>query len=248
MMKTLLRASALALLLTATALAGPPAQAAAAPAQADSAFHATTLSLDAFGETRVRPDMATINLGVTSDAKTAAAALAANGQQMTAVMAALRTAGIAAKDIQTSNLSLNAQYVYEQNQSPRLTGYQASNQLTVTVHDLDRLGAAVDATVSAGANAVSGINLGLNDPLAAENAAREQAVRALAAKADLYARATGYRVGRLVSLSEGGGYAPSPPVPMLRAVRASAKASDTVVSAGELNVRIDVSGLYELTR
>jgi uncharacterized protein YggE len=246
-MKTFLRAAALGLLLTATAAAGALAQP-NSPGQPDCLFCATTLSLDAFGETHVRPDMATINLGVTTSAKTAAAALAANGQQMSGVMAALKVAGIAAKDIQTSNLNLNPQYAYEQNQPPRLTGYQASNQVTVTVHDLSLLGAAVDATVGAGANEVSGVNLGLNDPLAAENAAREQAVRALTAKADLYARATGYRVGRLVSLSEGGGYAASSPVPMLRGIHSNAMVSETVVSAGEMKVRIDVSGLYELTR
>ena len=130
-------------------------------------------------------------------------------------MAALKKAGIAAKDIQTSGLNLSPQYVYEQNQPPRLTGYQASNQVTVTVHDLTKLGAAVDATVNAGANQVNGISFGLNDPTAAENAAREDAVKALQAKADLYAKATGYRIGRLVSLSEGGGYTPQPPMPMM---------------------------------
>jgi uncharacterized protein YggE len=166
---------------------------------------------------------------------------------MTEVMAALRKAGIAAKDIQTSGLNLNPQYVYEQNVPPRLTGYQASNQVTVIVHDLMKLGAAVDATVSAGANQVNGISFGLNDPTAAENAARQDAVKALQAKADLYAKATGYRIGRLVSLSEGGGYTPRPPMPMV-AYASKREAMDTPVSAGELNVRIEVSGLYELTR
>jgi len=251
-MKTLFGAAALGLSMTIAAAGQSLAQSAAAgapPAAADSLFRATTLNLSAYGETRVQPDMASISLGVTAEAKTAAEAMAADAQRMSQVMAALKAAGIPAKDIQTSNLNLNAQYAYAQNEQPRLTGYQASNQVTVVIHDLARLGAAVDATVNAGANQVNGISFGLNDPTAAENAARQQAVRALTAKADLYARATGYRVGRLVSLSEGGGYAPAPPMPlMVTAMKRGGMAAETPVSGGELQVRIDITGLYELSR
>jgi uncharacterized protein YggE len=245
-MKTFLRAGALALLLTAGA--APAALAQAAPPAADTMFRATTLNLAAFGETRLAPDMATINLGVMTQARTAVDAMQANATRMAQVMATLKKAGIAAKDIQTSGLNLNPQDVYEQNVPPRLTGYQASNQVTVIVHDLARLGAAVDATVTAGANQVNGVSFGLNDPTAAENAAREDAVKALQAKADLYARATGYRVSRLVSLSEGGGYSVPPPMPMMAAQMKREAMADTSVSPGELRVRVDVSGLYELTR
>jgi uncharacterized protein YggE len=105
----------------------------------------------------------------------------------------------------------------------------------------------VDATVSAGANQVGGISFGLADPTAAENAARQAAVKALAAKADLYAQATGYRVLRLVSLSEGGGVTPPQPIPMV-AMAARFEKAETPVAPGEVRVRIDVTGLYELTR
>lgn len=247
-MKTFLGAAALGLLLTAGAPGAGLAQTSAPTAAADSLFRATTLNLAAFGETRAQPDMASLNLGVTTDARTAAEAMAANARRMTQVMAALKAAGIAARDIQTSNLNLSAQYAYDQGQPPRLTGYQAANQVTVVVHDLARLGAAVDATVSAGVTQVNGISFGLNDPTAAENAAREQAVRALAAKADLYARATGYRVTRLVSLGEGGGYAPSPPMPLMMSAMKRGVVAETPVAGGELMVRIDISGLYEMSR
>jgi hypothetical protein len=249
-MNTFVRAGVLGLALAAGGFAVARAEIAppsTTPGPAAAAFGATTLSLGAYGETKIAPDMASINLGVQADAKTAAAAMAADAQRMTAVLAALKAAGVAAKDIQTSGLTLNAQYAYEQNLPPRLTGYQAANQVTVTVHDLARLGAAVDAVVGAGANQVNGISFGLNDPTAAENAAREAAVKALAAKADLYARATGYRVSRLVSLSEGGGYA-APPQPMAMMRMMKAEAVSTPVSPGELNVRIEVTGLYELAR
>jgi uncharacterized protein YggE len=241
-MKTPTRAAVLALMLAATALsAAPPALA------QDAQFRATTLNLSADGEVRLPPDMATITLGVSTQAPAAQAAMAANASQMTAVTAALRRQGVADKDIQTSNINLNAQYQYADNQPPKLTGYQASNQVSIRVNDLARLGPSLDAVVAAGANQVQGISFGLKEPQAAEDQARVRAAKALAAKADLYAGATGYHVGRLITLSESGGYSPAPPMPMMAAAR-FAKTESTPVSAGELSVRIEVSGQYELTR
>ncbi|HEX7887662.1 MAG TPA: SIMPL domain-containing protein [Phenylobacterium sp.] len=247
-MKTPIHAAALGLVLMAS-VAVPAALAQAPPPAADTMFRATTLNLSAYGETKVAPDMASITLGVMTEGKTAVEAMQANAGRMGAVVASLRKAGISDKDIQTSNLNLNPQYRYQENQPPQLVGYQASNNVTVTVRDLKKLGPAVDATVSAGANQVQGISFGLQDPTTAENAAREAAVKALGAKADLYARATGYKVSRLVSLSEGGGYAPQPPMPMaMYAKRGEMADAGTSISGGELKVRIDVSALYELTR
>ena len=243
-MKSLLRASALGLLLVSSA--GSAALAQSAPA-ADTIFQATTLNLSAYGEVRVVPDMASIGMGVVTEAATAAGALRANAAQMNKVMAALKAAGIAAKDIQTSGLSLNAQYDYVENQPPKLRAYQASNQVTVVIQDLTKLGAAVDATVNAGANQVNGISFGVKNPEAAENAAREAAARALMAKADLYARVTGYKVSRLVSLSESGGYSAPQPMPMMAMARMD-KAESTPVAAGEMRIRVDVSGVYQLAR
>jgi uncharacterized protein YggE len=251
MTKTARRPAAPLAAIALPALVGALLLGAAAPAlaQTDAAFKATTFSLSAYGETRVAPDMATINLGVQTDAPTAAEALKANGARMNQVMAALKKAGIAERDIQTSNLNLNAQYAYEQNQPPKLTGYQASNQVTITVRDLAKLGASVDATVNAGANTVNGISFGLADPRAAEDAARLEAVKALQAKAALYARATGYKDMRLVNLNEGGGYTPAPPpVPMMAFAAKREMADSTSVAAGELKVRIDVNATYEMTK
>lgn len=245
-MKTPIRTGALAgLLLAASALAAPAAALAQAPAQ-DRAFEATTLSLTADGETEVTPDQATINLGVQTAAPTAAQAMAQNAQQMTAVFAALRRAGLADRDIRTANLNLSAQYAYPQNKPPELTGYQATNEVAITVNDLARLGPVIDAVTAAGANQVNGISFGLKDPSAAEDAARLAAVKALAAKAQLYAGATGYHVARLVNLAEGGGEAPVPIRPM--AMAKMALAAPTPVSAGQMTVRVSVSGLYELAR
>jgi uncharacterized protein YggE len=247
-MKSLINAAALSLALAAGPLAAGQALAQPSPAAADAAFRATTLSLSAHGETRVAPDMATINLGVVGEGQSAAAALSANSAKMNRVMAALRKGGIADKDIQTSGLNLNPQYVYVQNEPARLSGYQASSQVTVTVRDLARLGPAVDATVGAGADQVNGVSFALADPSAAEDAARLEAVKALAAKAELYAKATGHKVLRLVSLNEGGGYTPAPPPMPVMAMARMEKADATAVAPGELRVRIDVSAVYELAR
>jgi len=245
-MKTLMHAAALGMAL-ATVAAAPAARAQAVPEAAGTLWKATTLNLSATGEICVAPNMASINLGVLTEGNTAAEALAANATRMTLVMATLKKAAFAEKDIQTSNLSVNPQYRYVENQAPVLIGYQVSNQVTVVVRDLKKLGAAVDATVNAGANQVNSISLGLSDPSAAENAAREGAVRALTAKADLYARATGYRILRLITLSEGGSDSPQP-VPMVAmAMRSEAKGSSPV-SGGDLSVRMDITGVYELTR
>jgi len=211
----------------------------------DAAFRATTFNLSAVGETAIAPDMATITLGVQTEGASAAAALSANGSAMNKVIAALKKAGVAERDIQTSNLNVNPQYVYEENKPARLTGYQASNQVTILARDLSKLGQTVDAAASAGANTVSGISFGLQNPQKAEDEARIKAVAALKAKSDLYARATGYKVVRLVSLNEAGGYTPSPqPVPMF-AMAKREMADSTAISGGELKVRVEVSATYE---
>jgi uncharacterized protein YggE len=237
----------LAAILLVSSLAAGAAAPNAACAQADTRFAATTLDLSAEGEVKMPPDMATLSLGVTTTAATAAQALSDNAAQMAKVMAALKAAGLAGADIQTSQISLAPQYVYEQNQPPKLTGYQASNQVNITERDLSRLGRLVDAVTDAGANNVGDISFGLANPVSAQNEARVRAVKALEDKARLYADAAGYHVGRLVNLSEGGGYAPSPPRPMMRAMAVQA-APVTPVETGELDIKIEVSGTFELAK
>ncbi|MFT4255051.1 MAG: SIMPL domain-containing protein [Caulobacter sp.] len=239
------RTTALALASLGAAALALSALPAAAQTANDAVFRATTFNLSASGETAIAPDMATITLGVQTDGASAQAALSANGAAMNEVVAALKKAGIAERDIQTSNLNVNPQYAYEQNQPPRLTGYQASNQVTILARDLSKLGQTVDAAAAAGANTVGGISFGLQDPQKAEDAARVKAVEALKAKSELYARATGYKVVRLVSLSEAGGYTPAPqPVPMF-AMAKREMTDTTAISGGELKVRIEVSATYE---
>ena len=206
------------------------------------------LNLSAYGEVKIAPDMATISFGVVTEATTAAEAMSLNAARMNQVMAALRRAGIEARDVQTSGLNLSAQYDYVENQPPRLRGYQASNQVTVIIDDLTRVGTTADAVVAAGVNQINGIGFGLKDPSAAENLARQIAVRNLQAKAALYAQALGVELGGIRSLSEGGGYSPQPPMMFARAEMAMDSGGSTPVAAGVLTVRIDITGVYDLNR
>jgi hypothetical protein len=206
------------------------------------------LNLSAYGEVRTAPDMATISFGVVTEAATAAEAMSLNAIRMNQVMTALRRAGIEARDVQTSGLNLAAQYDYVQNEPPRLRGYQANNRVTVIINDLDAVGTTADAVVAAGVNQIDGISFGLKDPTAAENQARQIAVRNLQGKAALYAQALGVELGGIRSLSEGGGYAPRPPQPMYARAEMAMDAGSTPVAAGELTVRIDSTGVYDLNR
>jgi len=243
-MRAMICAGAIGLLLAAAA---PPALAQTAGSEAEAMFRTTTLSLSAEGEAKVAPDLARISLGVTNQAATAAEAVRANAAQMSRVVAALRNAGVGERDIRTAQLSINPQYAYEQGSPPRLTGYQATNQVTVTARDLGKLGAILDAAVAAGANAAGGASFDLADRRPVEDEARLAAVKALQAKAELYARATGYRIVRLVSLGEGAAYGgPPPPVPMARSLAEGVPV--TPVSPGEMTIQETVTGLFELGR
>jgi uncharacterized protein YggE len=161
-------------------------------------------------------------------------------------MATLLKQGLAARDIQTSAIDLSPQYIYIQNEPPKLTGYQASNALTIMVNDLPRLGPVLDAVVEAGVNQVNGISFGLKNGQGLEDAARLAAVKALKAKADLYAGATGHSGVRLVSLSEGGSSPEPRPMALMAMAKMGADSGSTPVSGGELTVRIEVSGDYAL--
>ena len=158
-------------------------------------------------------------------------------------------AGVAERDVQTSGLNLSAQYDYQQNEPPKLRGYQAVNRVTVTINDLTKVGTTADAVVAAGVNQIDGISFGLKDPSAAEDQARRLAVQALQAKAQLYAQALNVQLAGIRNLSEGGGYAPQPPQPMFAARAVALESRDsTPVAAGELTVRIDITGVYDIAR
>jgi hypothetical protein len=190
--------------------------------------------------------MASLSVGAETTALSAREAIAANAQIMARVIAALRRAGIAERDIQTTSVGVAPQYAYDQGKAPTLTGYQATNQASVTVRDLSALGAVIDAASGAGATNIGQVSLGLAEPAAAQNAARLAAVKALEDKAALYAQAVGYHIVRLVRLQEGAPVAFQPPPVAMMAARVAP--APPPIEAGETTVRVDITGSFELAR
>jgi uncharacterized protein YggE len=237
-------AFAAALMLCAATL---PAAAVAQPASTiTQAIAGTRLDISATGEVTRVPDIATISAGVTTRASTARAALQQAATRMARVRAALKSAGVADRDIQTSNISLNPEYRYVENQPPRIVGYSASNQLSVRFRDIANAGTILDALVAEGANQISGPTLSIDKPEAALDEARSRAVAAGRARAELYARSLGLRVVRVVAVSETGGSYPPPPMPMMvRSMEASAQA-DTKVDPGEQRLQVTLAMTFEL--
>jgi len=222
-----------------TALAQTQTPPAAAPVQG------TLLTVSAEGLSEGRPDMATINLGVTTEGQTAQAALAENARRMQALTQALRRAGIAERDIQTSNVSVYPQQQYVEGQQPRITGYQANNTVTAKVRNIDNTGRVIDAAVGAGGNTVNGVYFSYQDPDRQLDAARRDAIAEARRRAELYANALGMQVARVIAVQEGGGY--GPPVPMPVAVRMeAAQDASTPIAPGQIETRVNVSVTFEL--
>lgn len=191
------------------------------------------------------PDIATLSLGVTTLGDTAAAAMAANSESLAAVMARLVAAGIAARDMQTTNLSINPNWTSRDNgASQEISGYTASNQLTVRIRALDGLGAVLDAAIQDGANTLNGLSFGLSEPRPAMDAARTAAVLDARARASLLVEAAGATLGRIVSITEGGSY--SQPVPMFR--QAADNMEAVPVAAGEVATSASVTVVFEIAQ
>jgi hypothetical protein len=242
----MIKAAAAATMLAAMAATPAAAQQTGHEGHAMNHIEGTLLSVSAEGRVESAPDMATLSLGVLTEGQTAAAAMAENARRMTALTQALRRAGVAERDIQTSNLSVNPQYMYVENQPPRITGYQASNQVTVRVRNLDNTGRVVDAAVAAGGNTVNGISFSHADPDAQLDAARLDAAQNARRRADLYAQAFGMRVHRVIAISEGGGYSPPMPIPVMARMEDAMAAPPPPVAPGEITTSVIVSVTYEL--
>jgi len=202
-----------------------------------------SLTISAEAHTSEKPDVATITAGVVNEAPTAEAALAENARRMTTVIAAVKRAGVADRDIQTAQLSINPQTVYAENVPPRVTGYQATNTVSVRVRNMSNVGKTVDALVAQGGNQLNGIAFGIDEPDPALDRARAEAFKKARARADVYARAAGLQVKRIVSISEGGSV--EPPRPMVMMARAAISDS-TPVAAGEVNLTANVTVTFEL--
>ncbi|HEX3423629.1 MAG TPA: SIMPL domain-containing protein [Sphingomicrobium sp.] len=236
-MKYLLFAS---LVLAAAASASP---AVAQQSSITQTIAGTRLDINATGETTRVPDIAIITAGVVARSPSATGAIQDSADRIQKVLAALKRAGVEDRDIQTSSVSLNPEYRYPQDQSPKLVGYTASNQLTIRFRDIRSSGKILDALVSEGANQINGPTLTIDKPEAALEEARAKAVETGRARAELYARSLGLRVVRIVSVSESGGYSvPAPPVPML----ARAEMANTNIEPGEQKLQVSLAMTFEL--
>jgi uncharacterized protein YggE len=203
-----------------------------------------SISVHGTGRITIKPDIATFSVGVDVQANKAREAMNQASTRMNAIIAALKAGGIADADRQTSQISLNPTYDYNNNRQV-LTGYSASQSLTVKVRAIDKTGDLIDAAVTAGANNVGGISFSVDDPAAAMDQARTAAVADARHRAEALAKAAGITLGAPIQVSENGG---TPPPPILYERQGAAVAGDksTPVNPGTTEVTIDVDVVFAI--
>ena len=233
---TIRTALAATALLTAGAALAEPAPVSSTP---------TTLTVAAEGRVTRAPDIAEVSGGVVTSAPTAAAAMAENTVRMNAVVAAVKKAGIADRDIQTTGLNLQPQYRYADNQPPVLTGYQVTNTVSLRLRKLVEAGRLLDTLVGVGANQIGGPNFSVDAADEALDEARVAAVKMARTRAQLYAQAAGLRIKRIVSISENGAIEPGPR-PMMVMARAVRMEAAPMVAPGEVALGVNVTMVFEL--
>ena len=202
------------------------------------------IQVSATGKVNMAPDMATVSAGVVTQGKTAREAMFGNATKMTRAFEELEAAGIEKKHITTSQLSLQPKYNYQNRQSPKIDSYEARNTVSAKTYDLDNVGAMLDALVKAGVNNINSVQFSIKDSKSARDKAREDAIREAREKAESMASAAGVKLGKLKSLSEGGGnFNPRPTV--FNGVSESRQAS-TPISAGEQQINVTVNMTYDI--
>jgi uncharacterized protein YggE len=223
----------------------------APPGGSSSADLIPLLTVSGMGEARVAPDEATVRLGVVAQAPTARAAQEQVNRTANAALEAIRKLGIPAEEIQTSGLSLSPLYSQgrpeSQDQTPRITGYQANNTVSIRIEELSQVGPVIDAGLNAGANSLDGVVFGLRNDTAARATALSEAVKEARAKADALARALNVRLAGIVEVTEGGVSVVPPPYPRFsRLAVAEMAVSDTPVSTGQVGVEASVTIRYRI--
>jgi uncharacterized protein len=233
----------------------PRALAAPAPAAEDTT-PLRTITVVGHGEVKAKPDIATLNLGVEVTAPTVSEAMAEANARMKTILAAMKALGIADKDVQTSNFSINferreptapapSEATPAKPGSPQAPAgvYRVNNMVQVTVRDLNKVGDVLDSAVEAGANNVWGISFGLDNTDALEAQAREKAVADARARAESLAKLNNVAVGDVIAISELIGGGPSP----IYADAASFKGmggGGTPVESGELTFSTQIQTVY----
>lgn len=238
--RSLLRGATLAALVSAMALSAPLAGAQERPAP--------RIVVTGVGEVAVAPDMATVTLTVLRQGDTARLALDAANDATRAVIAALKEEGIADRDLQTTGLSVQPDYVYPQPSDPaappRISSYRVLNTITARLRDLSKVGAIIDRAVTLGVNQGGDIVFGNADPKPAVEQARKLAVEDARARAEVLAQAAGARLGGLVEIVEGGGG--EPPRPIDAKILRMEAADAVPVEAGENSYRVQVQVTWSI--
>lgn len=222
----------------------------ATPALAQDDDTIATISLTGSGNVTAAPDIAVVTSGVVSQAKTAREALDANTSAMTSLIEEIKSSGIEGRDVQTSGFSISPRYAQMRNNSGnwqedrKIVGYEVNNGVSVRVRDLSNLGTLLDAMVTKGANQINGINFIVSDADERRDEARSAAVADARRKAELYAKAAGVRLGRVISIRENGISRPQPM--MLERSKFAADAAPVPIEAGEETLRVQVSVTWQL--
>ena len=217
-------------------------------AQADEARPFPRIIVTGTGEAHVAPDMAILTLSVMREAETARAALDENSAAMAAVIAAMKEAGIAPRDLQTAGLSIQPRYVYPQSsngeEQPRIVAYQVTNALTVRIRDIEKVGDVIDRSVTLGVNQGGGISFTNDDPAPVLDKARSRAVEDAMKRARTLAEAAGVPLGAVVEISE---VSPVQPQPVFaKAMRMEAADASVPVEAGENTYAVSVTVTFEI--
>ena len=204
-----------------------------------------TLSVSGQGRVTAPPDMATISTGVITESERSEDALGKNNAIVSALMKTLDDSGVEPRDRQTSNFSVSPRYSRERSEtgSPKIDGYRVSNQVSITVRDLNKLGSLLDALVKSGSNKLGSIQFGLSNQDELTDKARLLAVKNARRRAELYADAAGRKVGEVLSISES---AIAAPRPMMRNSMMMAEAADVPIAVGENEIKATVHMVFEL--
>ncbi len=226
-------------------LAPSPALAGSGSLQTSTTDSFAGVSVSGTGKVSVKPNIATSSIGIEVTATTLADATSQANTKMAAVIAQVKSLGVADKDIQTVNY--NVQPITEQPRpnggTPRITGYNVNNQVSVTVRKIDDLGKILDAAVAAGANNIYGVSFSIDDPTPYQQQARAAAVKDAMDKASQLAKAGGVTLGKIIWISEGS-IAPSP---VFRAAAAPSFANAAVpVETGQLEIDVSVDMRFAL--
>ncbi len=216
----------------------------------------STISVAGRGKISALPDLAEINVGVATQAPTAQQALAANSEAMATLQALLKERGVAAKDIQTTQIQVNPQYsqprpqlssVQQAEFVPRIVGYRVDNSVQVTSRQIAKLGTLLDALVQAGANQVHGIQFRVDEPEKLLDEARKRAMTDARRKAEQLAGEAGVVLGTAISIREEGASMPPPmPYGSMPGMGMMAAERSVPVAAGEQEISVSVQVIYEM--